>query len=995
MGRNFPRNYRQVRGGRSLVIPEGMALRVALAAAAVVIVVLPASSRTTALAAAQPTIVSLTFDDGRATEYAARSLLAARGMKATFYINSSKLGTDSDYMTWAQVDGLAADGNEIGGHTAFHVDLTRTDSTEAQREVCNDRVNLLNRGYQVRNFAYPFGAYNASAQTIVRNCGYNSARGVNQFIPPPAETIPPQDPYAIRVAGAAGAGVSLATLESYVTKVEQNGGGWAPLVFHQICNACDANAISPTDLGAFLDWLQLRAGNGTVVKTLGDVIGGSVQPAVAGPPPPPAPNGTNALRNASLEQQASGNLAPDCWDFDSWGNNSYSWTRTTDAHTGSYAERVDVSNYANGDSKLVGRRDLGFCTPSVTPGHRYRLTAWYKSSAAVAFTAFTRDSLGGFYYWTTGSSFPASSTWAQASWVSPVIPSGANGISFGLTIASNGSLTVDDLGLDDAASSGAGDTTSPTVAVTSPANGAIASGSVTIAADASDDTAVDHVDYLVDGSLVGTQTSGPYSLSWDSHTVGNGTHTIAARAVDTAGNVATSQAVMATVSNSTTNLLQNASLETASGGTPTCWLLGGFGTNTFTWTRTSDAHSGGFAETLDVTSLTDGDRKLVSTQDSGACAPAVTAGDKYTVSVYYKSNVQARIFAYYRNSSGAWTFWGSASFPASSSWARASWATPAVPSGATHLSVAMGLSAVGSVTMDDFALSGDAPAPPSDTIPPTTTITCNAPAVTPGCATGWYAAPVDVTLSATDTGGSDLKEIRYTTDGSDPTATSGTVYSGPFLVTATTTVKYRAFDNAGNAETVKSQLILIDTTPPTTTISCNGLTCATGYYNAAVSATLSATDMGGSGLKEIRYTTDGSDPTATSGTVYSGPFSVAATTTVKYRAFDNLGYAETVKSQLIRIDVVAPTVAITAPINGATLTGSVKVTASASDVGGSGIAKVTFYLDGTLLATGTQAPYSTQWNTKKSGKGQHRLTAIAQDNAGNTTTSSAVTVTVA
>ena len=300
-----------------------------------------------------------------------------------------------------------------------------------------------------------------------------------------------------------------------------------------------------------------------------------------------------------------------------------------------------------------------------------------------------------------------------------------------------------------------------------------------------------------------------------------------------------------------------------------------------------------------MTSLTDGDRKLVSTQDSGACAPAVTAGDKYTVSVYYKSNVQARIFAYYRNSSGAWTFWGSASFPASSSWARASWATPAVPSGATHLSVAMGLSAIGSVTMDDFALSGDAPAPPSDT------------------------------------------------------------------------------------------------TPPTTTISCNGLTCATGYYNAAVSATLSATDMGGSGLKEIRYTTDGSDPTATSGTVYSGPFSVAATTTVKYRAFDNLGYAETVKSQLIRIDVVAPTVAITAPINGATLAGSVKVTASASDVGGSGIAKVTFYLDGTLLATGTQAPYSTQWNTKKSGKGQHRLTAIAQDNAGNTTTSSAVTVTVA
>jgi peptidoglycan/xylan/chitin deacetylase (PgdA/CDA1 family) len=949
-------------------------------------------------AVAAQTVVSLTFDDGTATQYQARSLLSSHAMRGTFYINSSKLGTDSYYMTWNQVDDLANDGNEIGGHTAYHVDLTQTDLTEAKREVCNDRVNLLNRGYQVTSFAYPFGAYNTTAQSIVKNCGYNSARSTNQFVPPPAESIPPRDPYAIQVAGSAASGVSLSTLQSYVTKVEQNGGGWAPLVFHQICDACDSNSISKANLTSFLDWLQPRAGSGTVVKTVQQVMGGAVQPAVNGPAAPPPPNGTNALRNASLEQDTDANKAPDCWDFDSWGNNTYKWTRTTDAHTGSYAERVDVSNYRDGDSKLVVTRDLGFCTPSVTPGHKYRMTAWYKSNAPVAFTAFTRDAVGGFFYWTTSPNFPASSTWTQASWVSPTVPSGVTGASFGLTIAANGSLTVDDLGFDDAAATGGTDTTPPTVSVTAPNNGATVTGALPLTATASDNVAVDHVDFLIDGTAVGTATSGPFSVTWDSNAVANGTHTITARAIDTAGNQSTSAPVSITVSNSNVNLLQNPSLETASSNTPTCWTLGGYGTNTFAWTRTSDAHSGAFGEQLDITSFTDGDRKLVNTQDSGICAPVATAGHTYTASVYYKANVQPRIFAYYRTSAGTWTYWTSASFPASpSAWARATMITPAVPSGATQLSIGMGLSALGSVTMDDFSLSDNAP--PPDTTPPTTAITCNDSGTETGCGSGWFKGAVSVSLAATDdTGGSGVKEIRYTTDGSDPTASSGTVYSGPFSVAATATVKYRAFDNAGNAEAVNSQLIRIDSTAPTSTIACNAAACSTSYYKAAVAVTLSGADnTGGSGVKEIRYTADGTDPTATNGSLYGGAFSVPSTTTVKYRAFDNAGNAGTINTQLIRIDTTAPTVAITTPANNATVTATIKVTANATDnTNGSGVAKVTYYLDGKVLATATTPPtYSVTWNTKKSTKGTHTLTAVAQDNAGNTTTSPPITVTVA
>jgi hypothetical protein len=142
----------------------------------------------------------------------------------------------------------------------------------------------------------------------------------------------------------------------------------------------------------------------------------------------------------------------------------------------------------------------------------------------------------------------------------------------------------------------------------------------------------------------------------------------------------------------------------------------------------------------------------------------------------------------------------------------------------------------------------------------------------------------------------------------------------------------------------------------------------------------------------IRYTTDGSDPT-TASPAYIGPFIVSAVTTVKYRAWDNAGNVEATKSQSIRIDTTAPTVAITSPANGATVTGSVKITANASD-SGSGIAQVSFYADGVLIGTKSSAPYSVSWNTKKVARGQHTLVAIAQDVAGNSQTSASIQVTV-
>ena len=58
-----------------------------------------------------------------------------------------------------------------------------------------------------------------------------------------------------------------------------------------------------------------------------------------------------------------------------------------------------------------------------------------------------------------------------------------------------------------------------------------------------------------------------------------------------------------------------------------------------------------------------------------------------------------------------------------------------------------------------------------------------------------------------------VASIRYTTDGSDPTPSS-TLYSAPFTVSSTTTVKFRATDNVGNIEATNTTPVLIDGTAP-------------------------------------------------------------------------------------------------------------------------------------------------------------------------------------
>jgi Concanavalin A-like lectin/glucanases superfamily/Bacterial Ig domain/Bacterial Ig-like domain/Fibronectin type III domain len=98
------------------------------------------------------------------------------------------------------------------------------------------------------------------------------------------------------------------------------------------------------------------------------------------------------------------------------------------------------------------------------------------------------------------------------------------------------------------ASSGACDTTPPSVSLTAPADGDTVSGAITVSAAASDNVSVAGVQFKLDGSNLGSEdTSAPYSIAWDTTTVGAGSHTLRAVARDSSGNTTTSAPVTVTV----------------------------------------------------------------------------------------------------------------------------------------------------------------------------------------------------------------------------------------------------------------------------------------------------------------------------------------------------------------------------------------------------------------------------------------------------------------
>ncbi len=138
-------------------------------------------------AAAPKNPVVITFDDGGAETMNALRRLAERGLTATVFVTSSRVG-DPGYFHRADLHRIRGLGIEIGGsgHTGRPLnELARTDVI-AELTLSRRRLAVAT-GDEPRTFAYPGGGYDLSVRQLVISAGYSSACAVRDVLSHPAD----------------------------------------------------------------------------------------------------------------------------------------------------------------------------------------------------------------------------------------------------------------------------------------------------------------------------------------------------------------------------------------------------------------------------------------------------------------------------------------------------------------------------------------------------------------------------------------------------------------------------------------------------------------------------------------------------------------------------------------------------------------------------------------------------------------------------------------
>lgn len=230
------------------------------------------------------TLVTFSFDDSLDSQLEAVRILNAHDLRATFFVNSNRVGTPGS-LTWEQLRELSDAGHEIGGHTLDHVRLTEESPDEARRQICDDRAALLAQGFRPLSFSYPYAGGDPETARMVASCGYRfgrfegGIRGLNESEGRPlAETIPPANPLLLRTRPGVTDSWSLKDLQAYVERAELEGGGWVNFTFHNILETCGSKnyCTSPSVLAEFAAWVSARTDRGTEVVTVAEAFEGSI-----------------------------------------------------------------------------------------------------------------------------------------------------------------------------------------------------------------------------------------------------------------------------------------------------------------------------------------------------------------------------------------------------------------------------------------------------------------------------------------------------------------------------------------------------------------------------------------------------------------------------------------------------------------------------------------------------------------------------------------------
>jgi len=251
---------------------------------------------------------------------------------------------------------------------------------------------------------------------------------------------------------------------------------------------------------------------------------------------------------------------------------------------------------------------------------------------------------------------------------------------------------------------------------------------------------------------------------------------------------------------------------------------------------------------------------------------------------------------------------------------------------------------------------------PEDTTPPTTTIELSGDqyeGYEP-----WYVSVVDVTLSATDDGGSGVAEIHYILNGGTETIVVASTATFTIATEDIHTLDYWAVDNAtpANEEATNTETIKIDWTPPEVTITSP----VPGCYQTAPALLWSVVEVNPFTVEKAGYSTDEGEHTVT----------VTATDAAGNEGLASVTYTvdKTPAVTTITLNPLIPN-----GTNDWYTCDDVDVTLTATDVGGSGVKEIHYILNG---GTETVVPPATA-TFPIATDGIHTLEYWAVDNAGN------------
>ena len=265
-----------------------------------------------------------------------------------------------------------------------------------------------------------------------------------------------------------------------------------------------------------------------------------------------------------------------------------------------------------------------------------------------------------------------------------------------------------------------------------------------------------------------------------------------------------------------------------------------------------------------------------------------------------------------------------------------------------------------------------------------------------------------LTLTATATDDTAVTLVEFYQNGTKIGEDATEPFSFPWDTTlvangdySLTTKAYDAAGNIGNSTTVLAHVANgapTDTTNPTVSLTAP---VAGSSLSGTVSLTASASDnVGVTKVEFYNGTTkigeDTSSPYLYDWDTAGVPNGAVSLSAKAYDAAGNIGTSTSVSASISNsgttADTSAPSVSLTAPVAGSSLSGTVSLTASASD--NVGVTKVEFYNGTTKLGEDSSNPYAFSWDTAGLSNGSATLTAKAYDAAGNATTSANVPVTI-